>query len=98
MFFVQFKVDKLKSNLANVNSKIYLYEERIQLLEVEWTYLTRPERIRNLANLYLKNNQNLMVQQVKNINQIAQYNQKISPTTFASFVNEESQKKNQKIN
>ena len=71
MFFVQFRVDDLKNKINNVENKIFAYQEKIQLLEIEWTYLNRPERLRNLANLYVKTNNYAYAQQIKSFQEFA---------------------------
>ncbi len=65
MFLMQFKVDILQENLKEANSKIVSIEDEIRVLEVEWVYLTTPERLRNLSDKYIKNNGYIAFNQVK---------------------------------
>ena len=44
MFMVQFKVEDLQDEIAKTETDIVAFQDKIQLLEVEWVYLTRPER------------------------------------------------------
>lgn len=65
-FFIQFKVEKVQDEIVSTQNQISAYEDQISLLEVEWTYLTRPARIRTLANNYLKDNGYTLASQIKN--------------------------------
>ena len=56
MFGVQFRVEALQDEMLKAEGEISAYEDNIQLLEVEWVYLTRPERLRVLSANYLKDN------------------------------------------
>ena len=70
MFFVQFKVEKLQDVIAQNRIHISDYEDQIRLLEVEWVYLTRPERLRILVAKYLKNNGYALASQIKTVEQL----------------------------
>ena len=65
MFVVQFKVEALQDGVLKTENEIAAYEDEIQLLEVEWVYLTRPERLRILASRYLQNNGYALASQIK---------------------------------
>ncbi len=73
MFTVQFKVESLQDEMTTTESQIISYEDEIKLLEIEWSYLTRPERIRILAGKYLKDNSYTVVGQIKDVNKLGQY-------------------------
>jgi hypothetical protein len=73
VFLIQFKVDSLKENIEKTNSEISAYQDKIQLLEVQWVYLTRPERLRNLSNQYLKKNDYILASQIKKIDEFEKY-------------------------
>jgi hypothetical protein len=73
MFVVQFKVEALQDGVVKVENEIASYEDEIQLLEVEWVYLTRPERLRILASRYLTNNGYALASQIKDSDQLQQY-------------------------
>jgi len=83
MFVVEFKVEALQDDMVKTESEIAAYEDEIQLLEVEWVYLTRPDRLRTLAATYLKDNGYVLASQIKDENKIEQYYsatyQKIEP-------------------
>ena len=72
-FMVQFGVESLQDEIAKTESEIATYEDEIQLLEVEWVYLTRPERLRELATRYLQNNGYALASQIKNEEQLEKY-------------------------
>lgn len=73
MFAVQFKVEALQDEIAKTESEIVDYHDKIQLLEVEWVYLTRPERLRVLASHYLQNNGYALASQITNVDSLERY-------------------------
>lgn len=73
MFLVQFKVEGLQDEVMETESQITSYQDELKLLEVEWVYLTRPERIRVLASKYLKDNSYTIVGQIKDVAKLGQY-------------------------
>lgn len=70
---VQFHVESLQDEIVKTESEIASYEDEIQLLEVEWVYLTRPERLRTLAARYLQNNGYALASQIKGESQLEKY-------------------------
>jgi hypothetical protein len=87
MFLVQFKVESLQNNIAKTENEILFFKNKIEALELEWVYLTRPQRVRQLSSKYLDNNHYVEVSQVKNFNRLegyylANYN-KANPNEFA---------------
>ncbi len=73
MFIVQFRVEALQDEIANTENEIIAYQDQIQLLEVEWVYLTRPERLRTLASTYLQNNGYALASQIKDMDELEKY-------------------------
>jgi len=73
MFYVQFKVDNIQDQVSEVDNKIIAYEDEIGVLEVEWVYLTRPERLRILSQKYLENNDYIASNQVKDVSKLERY-------------------------
>jgi cell division protein FtsL len=73
MFVVQFKVESLQDEIANAENEIASYQDQIQFLEVEWVYLTRPERLRTLATNYLQNNGYALASPIKNVDDLEKY-------------------------
>lgn len=68
MFFIQFKVEKIQDNIALSKAQISDHEDQIRLLEVEWVFLTRPERLRQLSAQLLKDNGYALASQIKDEN------------------------------
>ena len=73
MFYVQFKVEKLQDVIAQNRVNISDYEDQIRLLEVEWVYLTRPERLRQISTRFLKNNGYALASQIKGEDEIERF-------------------------
>ena len=73
MFVVQFKVESLQDEITHAENEIASYQDQIQFLEVEWVYLTRPERLRTLATNYLQNNGYALASQIKNVDDLEKY-------------------------
>ena len=73
MFYVQFKVEKLKHIIAQNRINISDYEDQIRLLEVEWVYLTRPERLRQISTRFLKNNGYALASKIKGEDEIERF-------------------------
>ena len=49
MFRISFEVEKLEARLQDLNSQIAREQEAIHVLQAEWSYLNRPQRIEDLA-------------------------------------------------
>lgn len=73
MFFVQFQVDNLQEKASKIDAKISAADDEIRVLEVEWVYLTRPERLRILSNKYSQNNSYTASNQIKDTAQLQRY-------------------------
>jgi len=71
--FVQFRVEFLQDSIAKTNEEIASYENRIEALEIEWVYLTRPQRLRDLASKYLQTNTYSEVSQIKDLARLKNY-------------------------
>ena len=72
MFYVQFRVDKMQEKVDLVQAKINEYNDEIKLLDVEWSYLTRPERLRFLSSQYLQNDKIIALDQIKTYDKLQQ--------------------------
>lgn len=72
-FAIQFKVESLQDKMVETQAQIAFYHDQISLLEVEWTYQTRPERLRDLASRYLKDNGYTLASQIKNNETMEKY-------------------------
>ncbi len=53
LFHVAFRVERLETKLSSLNSDILSEKEALEVLEAEWAYLNRPNRISRLADKYL---------------------------------------------
>ena len=69
VFQVENKVDSLRGDLKTVNKKILKHKEDIHVLEAEWSYLNRPERLRKMAGKYLMLD-DIALSQIQNIDNI----------------------------
>ena len=80
-FYMQFKYDNLQEQIAFGKNEIAEYQDQIRLLEIEWVYLTRPERLRQLTEKFLQDNQYMLASQVQ---------EDVSQPTSTELVVEES--------
>lgn len=85
MYFVQYQVEILQDDIAKTKNEISSLEDEIRLLEVEWVYLTRPERLRTLVAKYLKNNGYALASQIKSVEEL----EKFLPASYQQEVNED---------
>lgn len=53
MFQVKYEVMQQEQTLASINRRIADDREQIRVLDAEWTYLTRPARLQQLADRFL---------------------------------------------
>ena len=53
LFYVSHRVERLEEALASQQHDILKHQEAIVILEAEWSYLNRPERISSLAERFL---------------------------------------------
>ena len=90
MFFVQFEVENTQNKISAAQSDISSAQDDIQLLEVEWVYLTRPGRLRDLASRYLKDNSYALANQIKD-------QEKLEEFYFVNYQKEDVQNQEQKV-
>lgn len=53
LFYVKHIVQNLEEEITQLERSIEADEEEVHVLRAEWAYLSRPERIKNLAGNYL---------------------------------------------
>lgn len=70
LFHVAFQVESLESRLDALDRQILQEQEAMRVLDAEWSYLNRPERIAELAELYLPSLGDPSVGQIATIDQI----------------------------
>ncbi|WP_120496954.1 hypothetical protein [Kiloniella sp. EL199] len=54
LFQIKEEVNALEGQLAQVESQIKRDKEAIRILQAEWSYLNRPERLARLSSQYLE--------------------------------------------
>jgi cell division protein FtsL len=53
LFQVKYKVQNLRRDLVEIERQITADKQSIHVLEAEWAYLNRPERLKRLSDQYL---------------------------------------------
>jgi len=53
VFNISYKVQNSREDLAKIKSQIIDLENQLRILEVEWSYLNNPARIKKLSEKYL---------------------------------------------
>lgn len=66
MFQVKYEVMQQEQTLAGINRQIAGDRDQIRVLEAEWSYLTRPNRLEQLASRFLQL-QSMNAAQIANI-------------------------------
>lgn len=64
-FVVQFKVEALQDNVKDFEVEISEHNKQLNNLEIEWVFLTRPSRLRDLSNKYIEGNRYSVASQIK---------------------------------
>ena len=54
LFQIKYKVQNLRKDLTEIQRQILQEKEEIHVLKAEWTYLNQPDRLKRLADQYLK--------------------------------------------
>ncbi len=72
-FLVQFKVESLQENVRGFELQISDHKKQLNSLEIEWTYLTRPSRLRALADEYLQDTGYSVASQIKSGEEMKQF-------------------------
>lgn len=54
LFYVKYSVQNLKRDLAETQRQLLADKEAMHVLEAEWSYLNQPDRLKTLAEKYLK--------------------------------------------
>ena len=73
LFYMQFKFQNLEERLLKINGEISYYENNLNLLDAEMTYLSRPERLVRLSRQYLQKNNYIASNQVKEYKVLQKY-------------------------
>lgn len=72
-FTVQFKVEELQQNLSETHQKISFYREKMTILDAKFAFLTRPSRVKELAEKFLPGVSFAKLDQVKNEKQMVAF-------------------------
>ena len=80
LFNITFKVEQLQDELNSLNKQLLQEQKAVHVLQAEWSYLARPERIEALAKRLLPHLQPPTAQQVGDI---ARFREAAVPITGA---------------
>ncbi len=54
VFEVEYRTRTLRAELHHLNQQILTRQEEVHVLKAEWSYLNRPERLKELADKHLQ--------------------------------------------
>ncbi len=69
LYSVKFKVQTLRTQIAQVEQQLEVERESANVVAAEWTYLNRPDRLQKLASTYLQTKE-VTVEQIAEITAI----------------------------
>lgn len=64
LYGIAYEVEQMEKELASLERDISQERENIHVLEAEWAYLARPERIESLSGQFLPNMQILTAERI----------------------------------
>ncbi len=64
LYGIAYEVEQMEKELAALEREIIEERETIHVLEAEWAYLARPERIEELSGQYLPRMQSLTAERI----------------------------------
>ncbi len=67
LFNITFKVEELQNQLSSLNKQILQEQKAVHVLQAEWSYLSRPERIEALSQRLLPHLQAPTSQQIGDV-------------------------------
>lgn len=70
LYGIAYEVDRMRIDLAKLDSEIRRESESIHVLNAEWTYLARPVRISELTERYLPELHQLTADQISRIDDL----------------------------
>ena len=53
LYQIKYKIQSLKQDLAGIQDAVRIEQDEIHVLEAEWAYLNRPQRLAQLSGKYL---------------------------------------------
>lgn len=67
LYTVKYRVQAIKSEVATAETQLREEKKNLHVLNAEWTYLNRPERLRQLSEKYLTTNKPMNGQQLSEL-------------------------------
>jgi len=64
LYGIAYEVEQMEKELATLEREIIEERETIHVLEAEWTYLARPERVEDLSGQFLPRMQGLTAERI----------------------------------
>ena len=53
LYQIKYKIQSLKQDLAGIQDEVWIEQDSVHVLEAEWAYLNRPQRLAQLSDKYL---------------------------------------------
>lgn len=83
LYTVKYRVQAIQTEVTKVTRDLEQERESLRVVEAEWAYLTRPERIQKLATRYLKL-QPVQTRQIASDDTLRRATPRVQPVTPAA--------------
>ena len=70
LYQTKYRIESLKHDLASIRNAIWVEQDAIHVLQAEWAYLNRPQRLAELSTKFLSSLGPVLPSQIVTINEL----------------------------